>query len=210
MTTPSPKPGPAGTPAADPLFADKKAFTQAIEPLLPALWRRAQHEHAYRRALGDFDEGAVSVEDLLAETLVQAWRRRHHKPAGLSLEAWLTALLHRAAERIARAERRYHAQIGLSLEAPLPPPPVYDDDEEFWEWYQPDEVLHWEDVLPDTGARDAETLMVPEEVRRMPAADRALWALLGVHRLSVAETAIILGREPKEIAARWAELRGRA
>lgn len=198
----------AGTRPAEPLFADKDAFTQAIEPLLPALWTRAQHEHAYRRALGDFGDRAVSVEDLLAETLVQAWRHRHHKPAALSLEAWLTGLLHRVAERIARAERRYYAHLGPSLEAPVPPPPVYDDDEEFWEWYQPDEVLHWEDVLPDEGARDAETLMVPDEVRRLPAADRALWALLGVHRLSIEETAIILGRPPQEIAARWQRLRG--
>lgn len=210
MTAPSRAAHEAAEKPAEPLFADKAAFARAIEPLLPALWTRAQHEHAYRRALGDFSDDAVSVEDLLAETLVQAWRHRHHKPAALSLEAWLTGLLHRVAERIAREERRYHAHIGLSLDSPLPPPPVYDDDEEFWEWYQPDEVLHWEDVLPDAGARDAETLLAPTELRRLPAADRALFALIGVHRLSVGETAVILGRTPQEIAARWARLRGRA
>lgn len=38
----------------------------------------------------------------------------------------------------------------MSLEATVPDGPIYDDDEIFWEWYQPDERIRWEDVIPST------------------------------------------------------------
>jgi len=39
----------------------------------------------------------------------------------------------------------------------VPPEPIYDDDEEFWGWYQPDELTRWKDVMEAAS-------MTPEEV----------------------------------------------
>jgi hypothetical protein len=52
--------------------------------------------------------------------------------------AWLLALLHRVAERIAKREAKFRKLAEVSLEAQPPPEPMYDDDEGFYEWYQPD------------------------------------------------------------------------
>jgi RNA polymerase sigma-70 factor (ECF subfamily) len=45
-------------------------------------------------------------------------------------------VLFRVAEDIARRETQFRKLATESLEAPVPPEPLYDDDESFWEWYE--------------------------------------------------------------------------
>jgi DNA-directed RNA polymerase specialized sigma24 family protein len=65
--------------------------------------------------------------------LLRAWRDRQTRPPGLSLKAWLHALLFRAADALARRKGRVRSHEAVSLEDdPVPPS------------FQPDESTDWE------------------------------------------------------------------
>lgn len=83
---------------------------------------------------------------------------------------------------------------GVSLEGKPPEVPIYDDDESFWEWYQPEETTEWEDVIP-SDAPGPEEILVALESRRahsLPAAARQALVLRRVHRLTMVEIGNIL------------------
>ena len=150
---------------------DRDGYRRLVEPLVGDLERLARHEIVYHVNVGDLDEDWIRPEELVGETLTRAWRQRRHKPEALSLKAWLAGVLLRTADDIAARRRRMlQVEEAVSLEDPAPEPPTYDDDEEFWEWYQPDDFTKWEDVLADDAATPEELaiLLESQESERLP------------------------------------------
>lgn len=174
---------------------DRDGYRRLVEPLLEDLERLARHEIAYHVSLGDLDKDWIDPEELVGETLARAWRQRRHKPELLSLKAWLAAVLLRTADDIAAKRRRtLQVEEAVSLEDPAPEPPIYDDDEEFWEWYQPDDYTKWEDVLADDMATPEELAILLEshESERLPALQRRALVLHDEQRLPLREVAVVL------------------
>lgn len=173
---------------------DKKAFRAQVEPHLDELLAAAARELEYRQAIGDLGLGDLTAEELVGETLTRAWRDRDRRPPLLGLRPWLLGLMFRVADNLARQEARRREAETVSLEARVPPGPVSDDDEGFWDWYQPDESTRWEDVIPASAATPEQIVAVLEraEGRALPQAARRLLLLTRVHRLSVAEAASAL------------------
>lgn len=186
---------------------EKEAFRAQVEPHLDELLSAAKHELEYRQAVGDLTLDDLTAEELVGETLARAWRDRHRRPPLLGLRPWLLGLLFRVADSLARQEARRREAAAVSLEAPVPPEPRYDDDESFWEWYQPDESTRWEDVIPAAAATPEQIVAALErkEGRALPRTARRLLLLTGVHRLSVAEAASALHIEAAEAARLLAE-----
>ncbi len=182
---------------------DRAAFSTLVEPLLGDLEELARHEIAYFTSLGDLDEDWITPKELVGETLAAAWRGRRRKPRALSLKAWLSGILLRTAERIVRHRRRTReVEEAVSLEAPAPSPPIYDDDEEFWEWYQPDDLLRYEDVLPATTVTPEDVAFVLESTKqrgRLPALERRVLLLHDRQHLPLPEIAVILRRSVEEV-----------
>jgi RNA polymerase sigma-70 factor (ECF subfamily) len=93
----------------------------------------------------------------------------------------------------------------ISLEAPVPPEPIYDDDEEFWEWYQPDEMTRWEDALDAPVMTPDEAASADEElVRDLDPKAREAFLLFELHGVPLPEVALALG-VPVEEAERLIE-----
>ncbi len=182
---------------------DRAAFSTLVEPLIADLEELARHEIAYFTSLGDLDPDWIAPKELVGETLAVAWRGRRRKPRSLSLKAWLSGVLIRTAERIARHRRRVReVEEAVSLEDRVPPPPVYDDDEEFWEWYQPDDLTRYEDVLPATSITPEDVAFVLEsaaERERLPAFERRVLLLHDRQHLPLPEIAVILRRSVEEV-----------
>ncbi|MBJ7409403.1 MAG: RNA polymerase subunit sigma-70, partial [Phenylobacterium sp.] len=68
-------------------------------------------------------------------------------------------------------------------------------DEAFWEWYQPDDVMLWEDILPaeDVQAED----LSDERTYRLTQEERQALVLSVEHRLSVVEIASVMNLPPE-------------
>jgi RNA polymerase sigma-70 factor (ECF subfamily) len=126
----------------------------------------------------------------------------------LGVKAWLLALLFRVARDLARREARLRRISTDSLEALVPPEPIYDDDEEFWEWYQPDELTRWEDVV-EAPAMTPEEMAAADEQLTHTADPRAREAFLlyELHRVPLCETALALGLYVTETARLLEEAR---
>ena len=149
---------------------DKEAFDRLVEAEMANLLESARHEIAYYESTGDFPPGYITPEELVAEAMIQAWDHRAKKPKGMEPRAWLHAMLFTAADALAARRREIQAHETVPLEeklpdAPLVTDPVYDDDEEFYEWYQPDEALKWEDVI---GSIDLEPDLLAEAIEKQP------------------------------------------
>ena len=93
----------------------------------------------------------------------------------------------------------------------MPPEPIYDDDEEFWEWYEPDEMTRWEDVAAEpTSLTPEEVVEAEESLRWIAPRTRLVYVLHDIHRLTLAEIARALGITPQEAARLLADARRHA
>jgi RNA polymerase sigma-70 factor (ECF subfamily) len=117
------------------------------------------------------------------------------------MKAWLLALLFRVVRHLAKREARLRRMATVSLEAPVPPEPVYDDDEGFWEWYQPDELTRWEDVVATPSMTPEEVAAMDEELfRELDPRMREAFLMFELHRVPLREVALALGLPVSEAA----------
>jgi RNA polymerase sigma-70 factor (ECF subfamily) len=192
------------------LAGDRAAFNATISPHLRELFMAARRERRYRVAVGDFNADDLTTEELVGEVLLRAWRDRHRRPAELPIRVWLLALLFAVVKDIARREARIKGVPTVSLEENVPPEPIYDDDESFWEWYQPDELTRWEDVVGTPSMTPEQTFAANEEfTRSLDSVTREVFLLCELHRVSLPQAALALGLSVEEAARRLAEAQRR-
>ena len=190
------------------LRGDRAAFQATVAPHLEELLGAARRELSYRVALGNFGADDLTPEELVGEALLRAWQDRYRRPSSLGVKVWLLALLFRVARDLARREAGLRRIPTESLEALVPPEPIYDDDEEFWEWYQPDELTRWEDVVEAPAMTPEEMAAADERLTRTPdPRAREVFLLYELHRVPLSETALALGLSVTETARLLEEAR---
>lgn len=150
--------------------AGSALFGEVVRPLLPSLRRFVQRELAYLQARGDLTPGDPLVEEIVDETLARACERLAEHPRQLEPLQWLYQI---ALELLAAEVTRRQNDEGrcISLEGRLPVQlhePHEDDDELLFEYWQPDEVLRLEDVVPGTDGTPEEAV-INRELRELVA-----------------------------------------
>ncbi len=200
---------------AEALHGDRDAFNRAVDPLVPELIEAARAELRVLVAEGELPEDATSPEELVGEVLLRAWRNRRRRPPRVSLRAWLLAILYRVVDELVHAERRRRrlAEAARDMHPEVPP---LEDEDAFWEWFQPEDLPVAEPVMPEP-VPDPETVAATLETRPRVLATTARRALMmhRRHRLEVREIAAVLRRpvgETRELiheaARRIREARG--
>ena len=179
------------------LDGDRDAFQVLVSAHLAELFAAAERDLRYHVALGDLRDGDLSAEELVGETLLRAWRDRRTRPQALGLRAWLLGLQFRVLIRIVRQEQLLRRLVSVSLESRAPEPPIYDDDEGFYEWFQPDEVVRWEDILCAESDLEPATGVFDQNIPGLSPIARQVLVMRHVHRLSFTEIAVGL-RIPRE------------
>ncbi len=184
-------------------------FYELIESHLDALYAYARRELVYLETVGDLQPGELAAEDVVGTVLVRALENFENRPARLTVREWLLALaLASISEELERLRRGRRA---VSLEASAPRPavePTHRDDErsEFWE---PEEYLRLEDLLPDLEAltpEEAETqremqLALQRAIAMLPRAWRHAVILTTFEGLGSATAAQIMGIEEARLRA---------
>jgi RNA polymerase sigma factor (sigma-70 family) len=142
-------------------------FGDLVRELLPKLQHFVQRELAALRARGDLNPGYPTPDDIVDEVLARAYQRQGQRPKDLDTLQWLYQLTH---EVLGEEVREYARETGrfVSTGSKPPQPRGYTLDEqdqgvsEFW---QPDEMLKLEDVVPVT-EETPEEIVGEEELRR--------------------------------------------
>ncbi len=183
------------------LDGDRAAFNRMVAPFLEELLTAAKRDLGYHRFRGESAAHDITPEELVGETLLRAWASRKERPEGLRLRAWLLGTQHRVLQKLLQRPRWERDLWAISLDEPLPPEPLYDDEESFWEWYQPDDIEKWEDVFPDN-VPTPEDAFVTREIETYPldVIERQALLLYDEHKLTMLEIAFALG-VPVERAA---------
>jgi DNA-directed RNA polymerase specialized sigma24 family protein len=172
---------------------------------LDELFAAAQRDLRYHVLLGDLRQHDLSPEELVGETLLRAWRDRLRKPASLGIRPWLLGLQFRVLTRIVRQERLLQRLVSTSLEAPVPEPPIYDDDESFLEWFQPDEMVRWEDILSGDAHPEFALELLDRDIPGLSPLARQVLVLRRVHGLTFAEIASGLRIPSDRLSQLWRE-----
>lgn len=180
---------------------DEDAFRNMVEPHLPTLVRLARRELAFYVAQRQIHPGDFTPEEIAGETWINAWRHRESRPEKMSLRGWLLGIQHRVLKGLVHQQRAYRAEKAISLDEPLPPDVATHHTEEwFWDWYQPENELTWEDVTPASTPSDVELSL--EESLDEVFADEDEARVLMMHdefRMPLPEVAFTLNRSSKEV-----------
>jgi RNA polymerase sigma factor (sigma-70 family) len=188
-----------------------EAFGDLVRALLPKLQHFVQREVSALRARGDLNLRYPTPQEIVDEVLARAYQRLGERPKDLDPLHWLYQLTHEVLNDEVRQYRREGGRF-VSTESAPPPPRDYTIDEQdqgVFEFWQPDEMLKLEDVVPVTEATP-ETKLEDEELRkyfhdalaRMPNNwRRAIW-LTQAEGIPVAKVARMMGASEEEVK-RW-------
>lgn len=181
---------------------DEVSFNALVEPYIGALNRAARHYLNYYVAQGHIPQDAITVEDVVGETLVRAWNFRSSRPEKMPIRAWLLATLYRVVRSMVMQERAYRRENAISLDEPIPiNPQEQATQEHFWEWYQWDDQLDWQDVIPNEVPVDYEVSLYDSEATA--ALDPDTYHVLMMHdefEMSLPDVAFTMNRAVNEVA----------
>jgi ribosomal subunit interface protein len=186
-------------------------FGDLVRALLPQLQRFVRREVAALRARGDLNPGYPTPQDIVDEVLVRAYQRLGQRPQDLDPLHWLYQLTHEVLNDEARKSWKEAGRF-VSTESKPPQPRDYtldEHDRSVFEFWQPDEMLKIEDVVPVT-AETPEQQVGEQELRkyfhevlaRMPNTwRRAIW-LTQAEGIPVPRVARMMGASEAEVK-RW-------
>ncbi len=200
-----------------------RTFLAAAGEDLQALHQFVRHELTYLRTTGELAPAIPTLDDVLDEVLARALDdlpRRQAEGDGESSRAWLLQLAMRYLDEERAQAQRLRARLPLDERVTPPAGALVDD--EMMDFWQPDEVLRVEDLIPtdwepqepsgegetagQTGGlppREA-ALLAHQLLAQVPHTWRRALTLRDLYGLTDDEAAAALATDPTEVA-RWSE-----
>jgi ribosomal subunit interface protein len=185
-------------------------FFRLLRPHLRFLRDHARRELRFLELHGMLHRGEMTVTDLLDEVLIRAWQQFADRPRRLSLDLWLTDLLHETLAHWMKQEPRPHVSLEDKAENILPDEVPQEDEDEWWaELLGEDETFTLEDLIPDREGTPAWDQLDAKEqrdqllslFRGMPPARRQAFLLHALEDFTTHEIAILQDRPEGEVKA---------
>ncbi len=190
---------------------------EALQPYLAHLYAFVRREIAYYESLGLLREGELTAEDVVDEVIESALSLWERRPPG-SLRPWLLQLALRRLRLYLRAAReRPSEDIPLEELVPQEDWSTLDLDTEIWEFYEPDDVIAWEDLLPDPKAQPPDEFLEEVELdeplgsalNSLPPRVREVFVLHALEGLTEEEIARLYGWDVEQVKRYLAQARDR-
>jgi RNA polymerase sigma factor (sigma-70 family) len=198
---------------AAPAPPDERQRRRALDLVLTnldTLYNFARREIAYYVATGDLARGDLRIEDVVDSVILRASRELDRRPPNLDASWWLLKL---AREQILSDVRRLRTEraqsVAIEEDVPGTPPKeaVVTLGDEIFDFYQPDEDLKLEDLVPDANVPTPEQILesrdlqrfVNQTLARMPKAWRDAFVLHHAEGLSLGEVAAVTGQPQPEV-----------
>jgi RNA polymerase sigma factor (sigma-70 family) len=189
---------------------NRRAFFALVSRHLKGLHHFVRHELRYLEAVGDLAPGTVTPDDVVDAVLLDAHRQFVKHPPDEWLGGWLVRLAreHLDGEVKRFASERQRTPTHIEDDVPETPPAeaVSTLGDEILDFYEPDEDLKLEDVIPDLDAPSPEEEAARSELRQcvdvalaqMPRQWRRALLLRYSEGLTGAALAAALHRPPAE------------
>jgi RNA polymerase sigma factor (sigma-70 family) len=185
-------------------------FFSRLSPHLRFLRDHARRELRMLEQNGTLHRRELTVDDLLDDVMILAWERFVDRPRHLSLDLWLTNLLHETLERWIKQEPRPHVSLQADAREFLPDQAFREGEEEPWvELLGDEEHLRLEDLIPDAEGTEAWERLDADEQRdrllsligELPPAQRQAFLLYALENYETAEIAMLQGRPESQVKA---------
>ncbi len=183
--------------------SDREAFRKIVEPFMNDLLNAARDDLRFYVDRGFLHEDDFTPEEVVGEALLHAWDHRSVRPSQMGLRGWLVATQYRVMRGMVNDIRSYRRDKSLSLDAPVPDnPDAHDTEEWFWDWYQPDVELLWEDVIPSQEPQDVEVALEGDDRENLldETDERHALIMHGEFEMSLPEVAFTINRSPIAVA----------
>ncbi len=165
---------------------------------------------AYFQATGDLLPGELTPQEIVDAVVLRGYREFTQRPPTLEVDRWLLKLV---LEELGSEIKRLKAERDkvMYLEETIPEE-VFEEggvllDDEIYEFYQPDEKLHLEDILPDPHIPTPEQVAESRDLQRyinqtlaqLPCVWRTIFVLHYCEELSITEIASVTGLHEDEV-----------
>jgi RNA polymerase sigma factor (sigma-70 family) len=189
----------------------RELFFELVGPHLTRLYHLVRHLLRYREATGDLRPGEMVPEELVDAVVVRAYREFVRQPPRRPLKRWLVGLAREEVARETRRRKSWDARTPVHTEDDVPETPPEEAvsrlGEEILDFYEPEEDLRVEDVVPDLDLVGPEEQAESDELRwsvdaalaGLPREWREIVLLHHVEGLSGAELARIAGKSIDEV-----------
>jgi RNA polymerase sigma factor (sigma-70 family) len=187
-------------------FAD---YFEILQRHLPMLFAFVGRELRFLHNVGALQGTEISTRDVVDEVCATALRRWDGKPDYLDVESWLKKLAVQVLRTYVPPRPERQAE---SIEQIVPKEDMatLDFDSEIYEFYEPDEELKLEDLIPDINARSPEEVVTQSEfetwlyglLRSLPAEDRDSFAFHYIEGRPASEVARMMGLTAQEVKQR--------
>ena len=181
---------------------DEKSLIEVrLKALRPTLTGHARRELAYLRAVGELPYGLPQVEDVVDEALTTVMAEGDMVVNEDDLLTAALRHLYQAIDAEIEAERFMVESVPLESEIPDDPEDDAEEmvEEEFYEFYQPDDHVTLADVLyrPDTQEQESfvsaqDEVSLAEVVKELPRTWRRAFLLLTQDRMAPGQIAAVL------------------
>ncbi len=183
---------------------DREVFLAHLSRYLNGLYRYASHLLRYYEALGDLPPGQIDVDDIVDTAVLGAYRELGKGGGNRDLRSRLTSSARSYVQNEVRRMAARSELISKEEDVPETPPEeeVSELGEEIFEFFEPDEDLKVEDVVPDLDVPTPEKVAETAEWRQcvntalagMPAEWRQVLMLRFARGLKGAALAQALGK----------------
>ncbi len=184
----------------------RRNFLEAVRPQVPRLENVVRRELTYLRATADLAPDYPTVSDVIDETLVRA--RREWDPSAEADRLFRLLLKHMIDVLAEEVVRYRNSEEAASLEGVAAADALAETGEDWrLEYWQPDEVLRIEDLIPAQQGTDPEQALENEELhrfllhalRRLPLRWRRAVTLVQMESLPAEDVAELLATDPKTL-----------
>jgi DNA-directed RNA polymerase specialized sigma24 family protein len=187
--------------------AERASFSNLVRPLLASLQRFVQRELSDLQARGELDPGEPSVDEIVDEALARACEQSVTCPRQLNALQWLYQIaLGVLADEVSRRQDEAGRCISLEGRLPIELREPRDDDDSLCAYWQPDEVLRLEDVMPAADVTPEEVVsereireLLARLLSELPAPWRRAVVLCRLEGLSVGAAARVAGATEQEV-----------
>lgn len=188
----------------------RELFFTLIEPHLEALYNFIRREIGYRVALGDLLPGEIDADDAVAAVVLRGAREFESDIEKPDIRAWLIRLaLEHVEGEVEKLRRAREGSVHTEEDIPETPSTeaVSTLGDEILDFYQPDEDLKLEDILPEPSVPTPEQILESRELQqyivdslaKLPRPLRLAFVLRHVEGLPLSEVAQVVGRPQSEV-----------
>jgi len=146
----------------------RETFFSLVTPHLDRLSHFVRHVIRYSEAMGDIARGELTAEDIVDGAIVRAYRDFRKGRSIPDVRSWLIrAAIDELDREVRRSELERELTVSVETDIPETPPTqeVSTLGEEILDFYQPDEDLKVEDIVPDLEVPTPEQILETKELQ---------------------------------------------